>query len=114
MRFLVVFNTPYGPWSEDTRFRQCQSGLKELCALQKPADLPLFEAMLPQMLEDKAFRHLQGHANPAEATWHMLMTENPWSRKGSKGVKGRCMAFCRGARHEAKHYTARAFGYIYV
>lgn len=112
--FLVVFNTPHGPWSEDTRYRQCLSALTESFALHTPEEFPLFMSKLPQILQDGAFKHLQGHENPAEAVWQQLARENPWSRKGSKLVKSRFMAFCRTARYEAQHYTVRALGYEYV
>lgn len=93
---------------------QCESALSELLHESRPADAPLFEHFLPQMLQDGFANQLQNSARPADEMWELLRSESPWSRKGSKCMRSRFLAFFREARHESKFWAARAFGYIYV
>lgn len=113
LMLLISFNIPHGPWSEDARFSQCATAFSSLLEEQDAASCPLFQNMLPQMLNESAAKDLAGD-DTAQNLWSYLMSENPFMRTNSKLVKSRFMAFCRFARQEAKHFTLRAFVYIYV
>lgn len=114
MQFLVAFNCPHGLWAEDTRYAQSLAALSEMFRSQRPCDSPLFVAMVNDMAKD---REAQGHpatADPMKDIWQALQRDNPWSRKGSKLLRSRFMAFVREARKESAQFIARAFGYLFV
>ena len=40
--FLLGINTPHGPWSEDTRWKQCTEHLAKMVHEAEPFDMPMF------------------------------------------------------------------------
>ena len=114
LQFLVSYNVPHGPWSEDARYHQSVAALSDMFETSTPAQSPLFMSMWVQILHDFREAGLLSDSASADDVWEAMRTHSPWRRKGSKLVKSRFMAFVRESRMEIAQLSARALGYLYV
>eukprot|EP00972_Heterocapsa_arctica_P084172 12400906-Heterocapsa_arctica.AAC.1 len=81
---MMAVNTPHGPWSEDTRFVQCQNVMEEILKFERPDKAVLFQELLPSILADRDEEWRIGEAGISESVWEDLRHSSPWVRKGKK------------------------------
>lgn len=114
LQFLISFNTPHGPWAEDTRCAQALTAFSQLLETSKPTDVPLFMECVSDMIEEKRDTEFIFGADPAQALLDDLRLNHPWKVKGSQCVRSRFLAFTREAKKELKQYSARQIDYQHL
>ena len=109
---LLVINTPHGPWSEDTRFQQVVQNLKDTVMHTKPFDMPMFMDLFPKMLWDAGIE-MSEEDDWKEVVcnqWDGLVTDSPWTRKGTKCMKSRFLGVLRHGKILKSEWHKRLYG----
>eukprot|EP00974_Lingulodinium_polyedra_P063963 6177033-Lingulodinium_polyedra.AAC.1 len=110
---MVTINVPHGPWSEDTRWKQCQQALEEHFEHFTPLTSELFRSLAPGMLADQV---TCPDAEVVEASeeqlWQELRDSAVWRKKGAKVNWNRFMGTITEARHLLPVWHMMLFGFL--
>ena len=108
---LIRLNIPQSPWEEDTRWRQCSKGKKELFEHSSPRESVLYQANLAEILTSKHWQHHSTVDDPAQAVWDDMEIESKIDLRGSKIMLGRFMEVIRKLEEELDNSGERKWFY---
>ena len=111
---LLRLNCPLGPWSEDTRWKECQASLNELLSTESHSRCELFQAFLQEKLDRLSADERAQMKDPSKEVWQNLPSANPFVKKGTKVSLGRFVNCIRAMRAELPHFVDRKFIYLHT
>ena len=113
---LISRNVQHGPYKEGRRYQEVLTALSEVFEAEGPSTCPLFQQMLPFMLQDRGWSHRMGEDRIAETMWKPMRDESPFRIKGTSVNPSRFLGPLRQARHEdeAADWHFKRFGYTYT
>ena len=73
----ATWDTPHGPWAEDTRCRQVVEAMHDLRDFEGPASQPLWQAFAPKVLHDLGMGSHIGDDVIQEQLWKICFDASP-------------------------------------
>lgn len=116
LTMLTVWNTPFGAWDEDVRYKQALASLDSKFS-DPTYDIdqdPVFQALLPGMIRDQGMCHLAGDPNISRLVWEAMRDRSCWATKGSRVHLNRFLAVIRTGLHEMQCWHERLFAYTWI
>ena len=110
----ATWNTPHGPWAEDTRYRQVVEAMRDLHDFEGPASQPLWQAFAPKILHDLGMDSHIGDDGIQEQLWEICFDASPWQKKGTKMNANRFMGAASRPMQEDQHWHMRLWGYTHI
>lgn len=110
----VARNSIHGPFNEGRRFIETAEAVAEYTKLTNPHSCPIFQVLLPSMLEDLNWVEKAMEPDILEQVWNEFRSSTIFTKKGCKESSSRFCTHVTRAKAEDCTWTFRYLGFLIV